>query len=105
MEMSRTDALELFASDDLIGIGMEADALRKRLHPEGVVSYALDGPIRYNDATPEQILNKIAPFIAMGATGITLQGEVSPGLDLPWFEASASPPSICTASPPARSSP
>jgi cyclic dehypoxanthinyl futalosine synthase len=87
MEMSRTDALELFASDDLIGIGMEADAVRRRLHPEGVVSYALDGAIRYNDATPEQILNKIAPFVAMGATGITLQGEVSPSFDLPWFEA------------------
>jgi cyclic dehypoxanthinyl futalosine synthase len=42
MSISREQALDCFASDDLIGIGMEADAVRRTLHPEGVVTYALD---------------------------------------------------------------
>jgi cyclic dehypoxanthinyl futalosine synthase len=40
MGISRKQALDCFESDDLIGIGMEADAVRRALHPEGVVSYA-----------------------------------------------------------------
>ena len=39
MGMSRQQAIDCFRSDDLIGIGMEADALRRRLHPQGVVTY------------------------------------------------------------------
>lgn len=39
MGISRQEAIDCFSSDDLIGIGMEADALRRRLHPEGVVTY------------------------------------------------------------------
>ena len=42
MGITRQQALDCFASDDLIGIGMEADALRRTLHPEGVVTYTLD---------------------------------------------------------------
>ena len=42
MGISQQQALDCFASDDLIGIGMEADAVRRRLHPEGVVSYGVD---------------------------------------------------------------
>ena len=41
MGISREQALECFRSDDLIGLGMEADAVRRRLHPEGVVTYAV----------------------------------------------------------------
>lgn len=39
MGISRQQALDCFRSDDLIGVGMEADAVRRRLHPEGVVTY------------------------------------------------------------------
>ena len=39
MGISRQQALDCLRSDDLIGIGMEADAIRRRLHPEGVVTY------------------------------------------------------------------
>ena len=34
MGISRKEALDCLRSDDLIGIGMEADAVRRRLHPE-----------------------------------------------------------------------
>jgi cyclic dehypoxanthinyl futalosine synthase len=46
MGITRQQALDCFASDDLIGIGMEADAVRRALHPEGVVTYAIgDGDV------------------------------------------------------------
>jgi cyclic dehypoxanthinyl futalosine synthase len=86
MGMTRNEALDCFRSDDLIGIGMEANAVRRHLHPEGVVSYAIDGTVTYTDTDIEQILNKIAPIVAMGGTGITLQGEVSPAHTISWFE-------------------
>ena len=47
MGITRQEALDCFHSDDLIGLGMEADAVRRHLHPEGVVSYAIDGRIDY----------------------------------------------------------
>ena len=47
--ITRDEALDLFASDDLIGIGMEADAIRRRRHPEGVVSYIIDRNINYTN--------------------------------------------------------
>ena len=41
MSLTKTEALEMYRSDDLIGIGMEADAVRRRLHPDGVVTYII----------------------------------------------------------------
>ena len=43
----------MFESDDLIGIGMEADAVRRRRHPEGVVSYIIDRNINYTNFCTE----------------------------------------------------
>ena len=53
MSLTKAEALELFRSDDLIGIGMEADAVRRRLHPEGVVSYIIDRNINYTNFCTE----------------------------------------------------
>ena len=50
MGISGNEALDCFRSDDLIGIGMEADAVRRRLHPEGVVSYVIDGRVTYTES-------------------------------------------------------
>ena len=46
MGITREQALACLASDDLIGIGMEADAMRRAMHPEDVVSYCLSGSDR-----------------------------------------------------------
>jgi cyclic dehypoxanthinyl futalosine synthase len=90
MGISRKDALDCFKSDDLVGIGMEADAVRRRLHPEGVVSYTIDGRIDYakatNDAGFEGIFEKISTIVAMGGTGVILQGEVGPNHTITWFD-------------------
>ena len=91
MGISRKDALDCFASDDLIGIGMEADAVRRRLHPEGVVSYTIDGRISYTDAAGESgfelLCDQISAIVAKGGTGLTLQGEVTSSLTIAWFDA------------------
>ena len=96
MGISRNEALDCFRSDDLIGIGMEADAVRRKLHPEAVVTYALDGQTPYSESAAPQtepssdtfasIYDTIAETIAMGGTSVTMQGEVAPHLQIAWFE-------------------
>ena len=90
MGISQKDALDCFASDDLIGIGMEADAVRRRLHPEGVVSYTIDGRIDYakaaNGAGLEHIFDGISKIVAKGGTGVMLQGKITPELTIAWFD-------------------
>ena len=53
MSLSKAEALDLFRSDDLVGIGMEADAVRRRLHPDGVVTYIIDRNINYTNFCTE----------------------------------------------------
>jgi cyclic dehypoxanthinyl futalosine synthase len=90
MGISRKEALDCFISDDLIGIGMEADAVRRRLHPEGVVSYAIDGRVEYTESATgagfDRLCEDIAGIIAMGGTGVMLQGNVTPTLTISWFD-------------------
>src|SRR5438067_2066402 len=90
MGISRKEALDCFESDDLIGIGMEADAVRRRLHPEGVVTYTIDGRIDFTDSIDgahfEPICNRISNVVAAGGTGVILQGEVTPALTITRFE-------------------
>ncbi len=93
MGITREEALDCFRSDDLIGLGMEADAIRRRLHPEGVVTYALDAAIEYPGAAQvakacmPRICNEIEDAIEDGATSVTLHGEASSNHDVAWFEA------------------
>lgn len=106
--ISHRQAIEMFESDDLVGIGMEADAVRKRLHPEGVVSYIIDRNINYTNFCTEYcsfcafyrpmghsegyilpkelILDKIQETIDLGGTGILMQGGLHPGLKIEWYE-------------------
>jgi cyclic dehypoxanthinyl futalosine synthase len=78
--ISREQALDCFASDDLIGIGMEADAVRRRLHPEGVVTYAL--ACRIALAQPAgSIEAAITAALEDGCTGVTLVGAESLSLE------------------------
>jgi cyclic dehypoxanthinyl futalosine synthase len=93
MAITHKQALDFCGSDDLIGLGMEADAVRRRLHPEGVVTYLIDRTLRYTDfhsrdsgtgAPREDNLDfaaiywKIVEAVEMGATAVLLQA--APGL-------------------------
>src|SRR5260370_533335 len=62
MSLTKPQALEMFRSDDLIGIGMEANALRRRLHPEGVATYIIDRNINYTNFCTEY--STFSPFYA-----------------------------------------
>jgi Thiamine biosynthesis enzyme ThiH and related uncharacterized enzymes len=76
MGISREQALDCFNSDDLIGIGMEAEAVRRRLHPEGVASYAIERRIDCAAAPFEAVCEQIRQTVERGGTGVTLRGAV-----------------------------
>ncbi len=106
--MTRNEAIDLFQSDDLIGIGMAADAVRRRLHPEGVVTYIIDRNINYTNFCTEYcsfcafyrpmghnegyilpkevIFQKIQETVDLGGTGILMQGGLHPDLKIEWYE-------------------
>ncbi|HKF48451.1 MAG TPA: cyclic dehypoxanthinyl futalosine synthase [Terracidiphilus sp.] len=111
MPLTRQEALEHFSSPDLIGLGFEADAVRRRLHPEGVVTYIIDRNINYTNFCTEYctfcafyrplkgpradegyilpfetIYDKIAETVEMGGTGVLMQGGIHPDLKIDWFE-------------------
>src|SRR5438045_537100 len=107
MSLTKQQALEMFRSDDLIGIGMEADALRRKMHPEGVVTYIIDRNINYTNFCTEYctfcafyrplkgklaaegyildfetIYEKIRETVELGGTGVLMQGGLHPDLKL-----------------------
>ncbi|MGA3025884.1 MAG: cyclic dehypoxanthinyl futalosine synthase [Bryobacteraceae bacterium] len=106
--MTRSEAIDLFQSDDLIGVGMAADAVRRRLHPEGVVTYIVDRNINYTNFCTEYcsfcafyrpmghsegyilpkevIFQKIQETLDLGGTGILMQGGLHPDLKIEWYE-------------------
>lgn len=106
--MTREEALDLFASDDLIGIGMAADAVRRKKHPEGVVTYIIDRNINYTNVCTEYcsfcafyrplnhgesyilpkevIFDKIQETLDLGGTGVLMQGGLHPELKIEWYE-------------------
>jgi cyclic dehypoxanthinyl futalosine synthase len=111
MSLTRQQALDHFNSADLIGLGFEADGVRRRLHPEGVVSYIIDRNINYTNFCTEyctfcafyrplkgpkaeegyilefeKIYEKIAETQEMGGTGVLMQGGIHPDLKIDWFE-------------------
>jgi cyclic dehypoxanthinyl futalosine synthase len=111
MLLTREQALDHFQSPDLIGLGFEADAVRRRLHPEGVVTYIIDRNINYTNFCTEycnfcafyrplkgpkakegyilefeKIYEKIAETLEMGGTGVLMQGGIHPDLKIDWFE-------------------
>jgi cyclic dehypoxanthinyl futalosine synthase len=94
MGISREQALDCFRSDDLIGIGMEADAVRRRLHPEGVVSYVIDrtvdcsGLSEVGSGEPgfKLVCERVAETLDVGGTSVLLRVSVAEGRDIGWFE-------------------
>src|SRR5580693_1966284 len=89
MAMTRRQALDFFHSDDLIGLGMEADTVRRYLHPTGVVTYTIERNISCSNEgfDFDAIHEKIAETVEMGGTGILLQSSFRRDLNIEWFEA------------------
>jgi cyclic dehypoxanthinyl futalosine synthase len=102
------DCTALLESDDFVRIGLAADEVRKRLHPEGVVTYIIDRNINYTNVcnvvctfcafyrrpghaetyvtTLDEIRRKIDETIALGGTGVLMQGGLHPDFGIEWYE-------------------
>ncbi len=112
MSLTKQQCVDLFRSDDLIGIGMEADGIRRKLHPDGVVTYIIDRNINYTNFCTEYctfcafyrplkgklakegyildletIYDKVRETVELGGTGVLLQGGLHPDLKIDWYEA------------------
>jgi len=106
--LTHGEAVDLLKSTDLIGIGMAADAARRKLHPEGVVSYIIDRNINYTNVctefctfcafyrpvghpegyviSKEELFRKIQETLDLGGTGVLMQGGLHPDLKIEWYE-------------------
>jgi len=108
MGLTQSQALDMLRSADLLGIGRQADAVRKRLHPENVVTYVVDRNINYTNicteycsfcafyrpvGSPEgyvqpleSIFRKIDETLELGGTGVLMQGGLHPDLKIDYYE-------------------
>ncbi len=102
------EALALLEGGDLLGIGAHADAVRRRLHPGGKVTFVVDRNINYTDycvsgcrfcafykkpgsgegyvLAVDDIHRRIEETLELGGTAIMMQGGLHPDLDICWFE-------------------
>ena len=106
--LTREEALLLLAEGDLLQLGRLADGIRKRLHPDNLVTFVVDRNVNYtniceskckfcafyrdHDAADayllaeEEIFAKIEELIAAGGTQLLMQGGLHPDLGIDWFE-------------------
>ena len=108
MGISQQEALDLFNSDDLIGIGMAANEVRRAKTDPRVATYQIDRNIKYTNFCTEYcsfcafyrppgskegyvqpleaIYQKIEEMLPLGGTGVLLQGGLHPDLKIEWYE-------------------
>lgn len=101
------DALWLLESADLLSLGEAADRMRRRLHPEGIVTFVVDRNVNYTNVcttgcdfcafyrttdSPEgyvlthgEIFSKIRELVDNGGTQLLMQGGLNPNVRLEWF--------------------
>lgn len=106
--MTIDECAQLLASDDFVRIGLAADEVRRRFHPEPVVTYVIDRNINYTNVcnvvctfcafyrrpgasdtyvlTFDEICRKIDETIALGGTGVLMQGGLHPDFGIEWYE-------------------
>jgi cyclic dehypoxanthinyl futalosine synthase len=106
--LTRAEALYLLTEADLLTMGTLADGIRKRLHPEGVVTFVVDRNVNYTNVCEskckfcafyrdhgaadayllagDEIYGKIEELVATGGTQLLMQGGLHPDLKIDWFE-------------------
>src|ERR671938_468137 len=106
--LTADDCTALLESYDVARIGAAADEVRRRKHPDGVVTYIIDRNINYTNVcnvvctfcafyrrpghpdtyvrTVEEICEKIDETIALGGTGVLMQGGLHPDFGIEWYE-------------------
>jgi cyclic dehypoxanthinyl futalosine synthase len=108
MSLTTQEALDLFNSDDLIGIGMAANEVRRKKTDPRIATYQIDRNINYTNFCTEycsfcafyrplgakdgyilpleEIYQKIQETIELGGTGILMQGGLHPDLRIEYYE-------------------
>lgn len=106
--LSEPDALTLFESGQLLELGLAADAVCRRMHPEPYRTYVVDRNINYTNICTskcrfcafwrdadspeayllpdEEVHRKIREAVDLGATQILMQGGLHPDLQIEWYE-------------------
>jgi len=106
--LDTNEGLALLRQADLLTLGELAGSVRKRLHPERIVTFIVDRNINYTNIcvnkckfcafyreagspdayvlTREEIFKKIEETIDLGGTQILMQGGVHPDLGIEYFE-------------------
>jgi cyclic dehypoxanthinyl futalosine synthase len=106
--LSASDALELYRHAPTALLGRLADDARRRLHPDGIVTYIIDRNVNYTNVcvarcrfcafyrpvgSPEgytlgfeEIFRKIEETMALGGQQLLLQGGHNPDIPLAWYE-------------------
>jgi cyclic dehypoxanthinyl futalosine synthase len=102
------EALGLLKAAPLLDLALAADLVRRRMHPEPIVTYIVDRNINYTNVcvvrcsfcafyrdpghpegylhSKESLYAKIEETLALGGTGILMQGGHHPDLPLEWYE-------------------
>src|SRR6202171_916816 len=106
--VSAEDCTALLESYDVAAIGAAADEIRRRRHPDNLVTYIIDRNINYTNVcnvvctfcafyrrpgapdtyvrTIDEICAKIDETIALGGTGVLMQGGLHPDFGVEWYE-------------------
>jgi cyclic dehypoxanthinyl futalosine synthase len=106
--MTAEECTALLESFDVARMGVAADEVRRRKHPSGVVTYIIDRNINYTNVcnvvctfcafyrrpgkpdtyvrTVEDICRRIDETIALGGTGVLMQGGLHPDFGIEWYE-------------------
>lgn len=106
--ISAEDATNLLESNDFVRIGLVADEIRMRKNPKDIVTYIIDRNINYTNVcnvvctfcafyrrpgkpetyvhSIEEICTRIDETIALGGTGVLMQGGLHPDFNIEWYE-------------------
>src|SRR4029453_13247600 len=106
--MSVEECTLLLESHDIAQMGAAADEIRARRHPDNIVTYIIDRNINYTNVcnvvctfcafyrrpgkpdtyvhSIEEIEKRIDETIALGGTGVLMQGGLHPDFNIEWYE-------------------
>ena len=106
--LTADEALELYATAPTALLGRLADSVRRRKHPDGVVTYIIDRNVNYTNVCVarckfcafyrpvgsaegytlgfDEIFRKIDETIAVGGGQLLLQGGHNPDIPIGWYE-------------------
>jgi len=106
--MTTDECTALLESHDIARMGAAADEIRARRHPDNIVTYIIDRNINYTNVcnvvctfcafyrrpgkpdtyvhSIEEICKRIDETIALGGTGVLMQGGLHPDFNIEWYE-------------------